>query len=480
VGGVWRRANTLFNEGVIGDVADEQLLERFVAAPREVGEVAFEALVERHGPMVLRICRTILRDEHDAEDAFQATFLVLARQAASIRRRASVASWLHGVARRVASSARSAASRRRQHQRKAADLVEPFVVEPRWDDLAQVVHEEIDQLPERFRGPIVLCDMEGLTEGQAARRLGRPVGTIRSELSRARQSLRGQLTRRGLAPASVVLVVAHAGRPANAVVANALVSSTVQSAVPFAVMRMTTGIVPASAAALADNYLRIMLMARIKNVVMAALVAIGIAAAGVFALEPLNQKAASASDAKHELLDLMHAWGKAVVQSDVGLMDRLLAYEMVCTDPGGAVWNKSQYLEFVRTGFWHVASYELKDTRVQVYGDAAVVTGLFLTNVNTNASQQFVERSTSTWIRRHGTWQCVASQTMIISNQQKPHARRPPSGSATAPPPAPVIGEPAPAAPIGPQPRATALPSAPVSDGDSPSSPISPVPAQPR
>ena len=101
-GNVWRAAQTLFNEGVVGDVTDEQLLERFVTAHREVGELAFEALVDRHGPMVLRICRAVLPDEHDAEDAFQATFLVLAREAASIRSRSSVASWLHGVARRVA------------------------------------------------------------------------------------------------------------------------------------------------------------------------------------------------------------------------------------------------------------------------------------------------------------------------------------------------------------------------------------------
>ena len=418
-GGVWRHAHMLFNEGVIGDVADEQLLERFVTAPREAGEVAFEALVERHGPMVLCICRTILRDEHDAEDAFQATFLVLGARPLRSRVEPPGGKLAHGVARRVASSARSAASRRREHERKAAHRAEPFVAEPRWDDLAEVLHEEIDQLPERFRAPIVLCDMQGLTEGQAARRLGRPVGTIRSQVARARQRLRCQLIRRGLAPASVVLVVAHAGRPANAVVAAALVRSTTQSAVQFAVMKMKAGIVSASAAALADKYLRIMIMARIKNFVMAALVAIGIATAGAFALEPQAEKAPSASDARQELLDLMHAWGKALVQSDVGMMDRLLAYEMVCTDPGGAVWDKSQYLEFVRTNFWHVESYEFKDTKVHVYGDAAVVTGLFLTNVNLKQTTQFVERSTSTWIRRHGAWQCVASQTMIISNQQK-------------------------------------------------------------
>jgi RNA polymerase sigma factor (sigma-70 family) len=103
--------------------------------------------------MVLRICRTILRDRYDAEDAFQATFLVLARRAASIRSRSSVASWLHGVARRVALCARSAASRRREHERKAADLAALSVAEPQWDDLAFMLHDEIDQLPERFRAP---------------------------------------------------------------------------------------------------------------------------------------------------------------------------------------------------------------------------------------------------------------------------------------------------------------------------------------
>jgi RNA polymerase sigma factor (sigma-70 family) len=432
--GVWRYAHTLFNEGVIGDVADAQLLDRFVTVGGEAGEMAFEALVERHGPMVLRICRTILRDRDDADDAFQATFLVLARQAASIRSRASVASWLHGVARRVASSARSAASRRREHERKAADLVEPFVVGPRWDDLAQVVHEEIDQLPERFRAPIVLCDMQGLTEGQAARRLGRPIGTIRSQLNRGRERLRCQLIRRGMAPASVVPLVARAGCSANAVVAPRLVSSTIPSAMQFAVARATTaGTVSAAAAALAEEFLGSMLMARIKYTVMAALVAIGIATAGAFALEPHGEKTPSSDDAKQELLDLMHAWGKALVQLDVGMMDRLLAYEMVCTDPGGAVWDKSQYLEFVRTNFWHVESYEFKNTKVHVYGDAAVVTGLFLTNVNSTQSPQFVERGTSTWIRRHGAWQCVASQSIIISNQQKSDAQPPASISAAKP-----------------------------------------------
>jgi hypothetical protein len=187
----------------------------------------------------------------------------------------------------------------------------------------------------------------------------------------------------------------------------------------FAVVRATTvATVSTSAAVLAETFLWRMLMTRIKNGAMAALVALGIAAVGAFALEPQGDKSPSAGDAKQELLDLIHAWGKALVQSDVGTMDRLLADETICTDPGGGVWDKSQYLEFVRVDYWHIESYEVKDTKVHVYGDAAVVTGLFLTNVNSKRRPRVVERYTKTWIRRHGIWQCVAWQTMVIEAGQ--------------------------------------------------------------
>jgi RNA polymerase sigma factor (sigma-70 family) len=433
--GVWRHAHTLFNEGVIGNVADERLLERFLTEDREAGEVAFEALVERHGPMVLRICRTILRDQHDAEDAFQATFMVLARRAASIRSRTSVASWLHGVARRVACCARSAASRRRRHERKAATLAEQIVAEPRWDDVAEVVHEEIDRLPERYRAPIVLCDMEGMTEGQAARRLGRPVGTVRSQLTRGRQRMRSRLIRRGVVPASVDLAAARAGSADKALVVHSLFTSTCQSARQFAMARTwTAGMVSAPAAALAEGFLRSMLMVRIKNIVTAALVAIGIATAGAFALETQGEKPRPASDAKQEILDLMHIWAKAVVQSDVGTMDRLLAYELIGTDPTGSLWDKAKYLDHVKTNAFHVESTEFKDTRIDVYGDAAVETGVGRSKINSKRPPYVVERGyiveriTRTWIRRHGTWQCVAFQTMVVATgEYETDAERPAS-----------------------------------------------------
>jgi RNA polymerase sigma factor (sigma-70 family) len=431
-GGVWRHAHTLFNEGVLAALADEELLDRFVTAHAEARELAFEALVDRHGKMVLRICRAVLRDKHDAEDAFQATFLVLARQAAAIRTRASLASYLHGVARRVASCARSAASRRREHERKAADLGRNRVAEPHWDDMAQVLHEEIDRLPEQYRAPILLCDMEGLTEGQAATRLGRPIGTIRSQRARGRQRLRCQLTRRGLAPASAALVLTTEGFSASVIVPPALVSATIESAMRFAVARATeAGVLCSSAAVLAEEFLGSVLMARIRNAAMAALVAIGIATAGAFALGAHGEKPHSAGDSRHELLDLARAWAKALVQSDVGTMDRLMAYEMFGTDPVGGLWDKAKYLERVKTNAFHFESCEFKESRVQVYGDAAVVAGLFMTNFSSKGSPQRVERSTSTWIRRHGSWQCVAWQSMFVPVSD-PHSDAKPAASVPA------------------------------------------------
>jgi hypothetical protein len=220
----------------------------------------------------------------------------------------------------------------------------------------------------------------------------------------------------------VVLAGARAGSAANAVVAPSLVGSTIQSARQFAVAKTTTaGMVSAAAAALAEGFLRNMLMIRIKNTAMVALVAIGIATAGAFALEPQGEKSRPASDTKQEILDLMHAWAKAVVQSDVGTMDRLLAYELIGTDPTGCLWDKAKYLEHVRTNAFHVESVEFKDTRIDVYGDAAVGTGLGRSEINSNRPPYVVkrgyieERVTRTWIRRNGSWQCVAFQTMVIA-----------------------------------------------------------------
>ena len=164
-----------------------------------MAEAAFEALVERHGPMVLRVARSVLGNTHDAEDVFQATFLVLAERAGGVRRRDSIASWLFGVATRVATRARVDAARRLNHERKAAaQVVEAVTVSEGsltgWMEL----HKEIDRLPERYRAVVVLCELQGCAQDEAARRLGCPPGTVRTRLARARQRLRVRLSRRGL------------------------------------------------------------------------------------------------------------------------------------------------------------------------------------------------------------------------------------------------------------------------------------------
>ncbi len=267
----------LFQVGTTGDLTDEQLLEQFGSGDREAAEIAFKALVMRHGPMVLRICRIILRDLHDAEDAFQATFLVLARRAGSIRKRGSAASWLHGVARRVASCARTAAARRRWHEQRAAAMARRSVDDAGWDDLGAAIHEEIGRLSESCRAAVVLCDLEGLTEGQAARRLGWPIGTVRSRLMRGREHLRGRLTRRGLSLSAVMLGSLPAPEAASAAVPAALVNSTVQGALHIAAGgAVAAGTVPAVATTLTHEVLKAMFLTKLK-LSAAALLAVGAA-----------------------------------------------------------------------------------------------------------------------------------------------------------------------------------------------------------
>ncbi len=195
-----RHFRTLFELGAAGTLSDGQLLERFATRKGAGAELAFAALVERHGPMVLRVARSALRDEHSAHDAFQATFLILARKGASLWVRDSIGPWLHAVAWRVASQARVAEARRRRSERSAARLESTSTRDDDRHDLARVLDEEIARLPAPYRSAVVACHLEGLTQHDAARRLGWPVGTLQSRLDRARRTLRDRLARRGYAP----------------------------------------------------------------------------------------------------------------------------------------------------------------------------------------------------------------------------------------------------------------------------------------
>jgi RNA polymerase sigma factor (sigma-70 family) len=227
--GVFRTIQTLFHAGVVGELTDGELLDRFVSSRDVTSNAAFEALVNRHGPMVLDVCRNVLRDRHDAEDAFQATFLILAKQARSIRRRGSVSSWLFGVASRVAAHAKADAARRRARERRLAETV-PREVSIR-DEVREIaLHEEIAALPEKYREPVILCFLEGMSYQAAADRLGCPVGTLSVRLMRAKERLRARLTRRGEASPAALTVARHGGEPAAPPVAPDLLASLLQHA----------------------------------------------------------------------------------------------------------------------------------------------------------------------------------------------------------------------------------------------------------
>ncbi|HWE35156.1 MAG TPA: RNA polymerase sigma factor, partial [Isosphaeraceae bacterium] len=300
-----RRFRTLFVEGAVGGLSDGQLLGRFAGRRGVEAEAPFAALVERHGPMVLRACRAILRDEHEAQDAFQATFLVLARKARSLWVRDSLGPWLHQVACRTAAAARSAAGRRRALERRAAEMARSS--DDRWqmppdDDLGPALHEEVNRLPDRYRRPLVLCYLEGLTHDEAARQLDWPVGTVRSRLSRGRERLKGRLLRRGLAPATVLGLAASSAR---AEVSTALLESTVRAATHFAAGHATAaGLVSATAVALSEGVLRTMFLAKFK-LLAAGLVAAGLLATGTAAVarrdgdDPKSQPA-KATEAKEK------------------------------------------------------------------------------------------------------------------------------------------------------------------------------------
>jgi RNA polymerase sigma factor (sigma-70 family) len=253
--------------GVIANLSDAQLLDHFLAREGEVGEAAFEALVARHGAMVFGVCRSVLRDPHEAQDAFQATFLVLAARAGSIRQRETIGGWLLGVARRVSLRSRGDLARQRAREARAAAIQadRPADRAESWQEL----HEEIGRLPGRFREPVVLCYLEGLSADAAAVRLGCPRGTVLSRLSRARERLRGRLMRRGLAPGFGLL---EAGRlPAS--LPQGLVSTTVRASLSFADhATVAAGLATGPAVALARGVIRTMTISRLKVIFAAVMI----------------------------------------------------------------------------------------------------------------------------------------------------------------------------------------------------------------
>ncbi|MBI3411563.1 MAG: sigma-70 family RNA polymerase sigma factor [Planctomycetes bacterium] len=245
------------------ELPDCDLLESFVGAR---DEAAFTALIERHGPMVLGVCRRSLADFHDAEDACQATFLVLARRAASVRKKTSLSSWLHGVACRVAANLKRDHARRKSHER-AVDARPPKdpAAEVTWREVQAILDEELQRLPERYRAPVILCYLECMTRDEAAKQLGLSFTTMHGRLERARDVLREHLTKRGLTLSAVMSAAALGESVAQAALAPTFVVTSTKAAMLLAAGQpVTEGVVATNVLALAQEVLKSMFLTKLK------------------------------------------------------------------------------------------------------------------------------------------------------------------------------------------------------------------------
>jgi RNA polymerase sigma factor (sigma-70 family) len=278
VGAALRRLSRLAGAAAADAIADPLLLERYARAG---DTVAFTTLVKRHGPMVLGVCRRVLHHEHDAEDAFQATFLILARKASSIRNRDSLSCWLHGVAYRLAARARAQAAGRRRREARGADPADSdLTAELTWRELRAALDEELARLSDDCRGPLVLCYLEGKTQDEAALALAMTKAQLRRRLDRGLALLRGRLVRRGLALSAGLFAVALSqGAAAPPAIAAGLAAATASAAGLFGAGRAVAGAASARAVALAEGGLRAMFVTKLKAAA-ALLLFFGLVAAG--------------------------------------------------------------------------------------------------------------------------------------------------------------------------------------------------------
>jgi RNA polymerase sigma factor (sigma-70 family) len=401
-------------------LSDGQLLDAYV---RRREEAAFAALVHRHGPMVWGVCRRVLGNNQDAEDAFQAAFLVLVRKAAAIVPRESIANFLYGVARLTAVKARAMAVRRKTREKQMKDIPEPTVAERGGaDDLLPLLDQELGRLPDKYRSAIVLCDLEGKSYKEAARQLGCPEGTLSARLARGRTMLAKRLARHGLAVTGGTLTTvlsesASAGVPAS------VVSSTIKAASVFAAgQAAAAGAISVKVAALTEGVLKTMLLTKLKSATAVLLMATLLCGAGILALhakegkkEPVSTKQAKDDDKlKETLLELDKQLWDASTKGDTKVHEKLLAENYL------SIWaiddrsDRAASLETAKR--YRFSDRTMRDVEIlRVSKDAAVLTYVcsYKVSVDNEEPRALPERRVSrVWGKRHGRWVVVFAQAM--------------------------------------------------------------------
>jgi RNA polymerase sigma factor (sigma-70 family) len=391
-------------------------LEQYVACR---DEAAFEALLRRHGAMVLGVCLRVLRNQADAEDAFQATFLVLVRKAAAIRSR-HVGSWLYGVARNTALKALATNRKRRTREREAGSVPRARTAEPGWCDLRALLDTELSRLPDRYRAPLVLCDLGGKTIKDAARHLGWPQGTAATRLARGRTLLARRLAKHGLIVSAGMVTATFASRSALARVAPALVHTTIQAATRYAMAGGAAAVlIPAEVVALTEGVLQAMSLNKLRSAICVSLVlaAIGLAASGLAhrtqaadhpeSLSPPAILGQHDSNLKETVLALEKRIWEAYKAQDRAAFQSLLADDFEGVNKQGNPFDKAGELRYVSR--FGATEYELKDARVVLLTrDSALVTYEVRYKVHPTGSRTITEDTTShrtaAWAQRNGKW----------------------------------------------------------------------------
>jgi RNA polymerase sigma factor (sigma-70 family) len=408
-------------------LTDGQLLEDYLSRR---DEAALAALVRRHGPMVWGVCRRVLRHYHDAEDAFQATFLVLVRKAASLASRELVANWLYGVAYQTAWKARATAARRGARERQVRAMPEPEMAEPDCrHDLGPLLDQELSRLPAKYRAAIVLCDLEGKTRKEAARQLGCPEGTVAGRLARARGLLAKRLARHGLGVSGGALAAVLAPNGASAGVPTSVVSSTIKAATVVAAGRAAAaGVVPVQVAALTEGVLRAMFLNKLKGVLVALALVAAVLAGGSGYLLPAHagqkgpaltiplktggENKSADEDFNKTILAMEAKHWEAVRTFDVDALKKIYADDFLHFSERGRS-DKAANLEVAkRLGNDNIKFRDVEIVRLNK--DGAVITyRLDCDTVTRDGTVTFRwrdHRLSDTWARRDGRWVLVFCQ----------------------------------------------------------------------